>query len=698
MGCGALLRPLRGQLGAALFFDGVLPAAQVEALFELGPDYQSPLLPTESSGLLDQHPGAATALALSATATAAAVAAAAAAGSSDSDAAAAAAALVGSAGPQGQPPKLLLAFCPRLAAAEVAAVSGSKVGSRGMREAALGLPAALLPGMQLCRTRQPHDCLHCLGGVAVLLPLLEHAVPAPLPDGGASCRPLATSVLRLLAAMLRGSPSNQQASAQVGAFALAGHLLEQQAQCSTAGAAQQGGGARSSRHLSGELLAAQQQLLGAVAECGELAEAVLRHLILNLRLWSAAPPGVQHQVLSLWGQLAEVSSRMVGTHVSSAPWPQGKDAVHNNCLPCPACLFSHAQGEPLLVRRLLPPAHLLHHVRGCYFSGGLRSARSQPRAASFAGGLGETAEQQQPGHGLAPVASAPALLQQGEEAAQGTAAAAELRRAYLRLAAAIIAHTAAAGSRSGGAAAAAGSRPAAADDQGLAGDLRAVLSLVADCCAVALAAGSGAGGSEDAALLQELLTLVLLPLLSRRSLARLPLLACLQQLGGPTLLLPLLQLEQQQLRLLGLRALTASLAGNASRASSGSASSEVSRRRSLSPSRAASLQRPPPPPQEACQDVVEAAGHALAAFPLNPATRIALVELLCDGAPWAQVRGLPRMAAWQDAGCRLGGHTMGHIAHSDQCPFRWLPLHLVRPPASPDRRTGSARPACFGGG
>lgn len=231
------------------------PAAQVSALHQLGPNYQSPLLACESSGLLDQHPGAAAALALGA----ASAPVAAADGDPSSSGAAAAAAQ------QGQPPKLLLAFCPQLAAAEAqegqagaGGSSGGRVrgGSRGIREAVLGLPAALLPGTQLCRTQQPHSMLHCLGGIAALLPLLEQQ-----PSG-----PGAAGVVRLVAALLRGSPTNQQAVQQAGGFTLMAHLLEQRVQ--TVGPSL----------LAPELLAAQQQLLGAVNESQELSHSVLRYV------------------------------------------------------------------------------------------------------------------------------------------------------------------------------------------------------------------------------------------------------------------------------------------------------------------------------------------------------------------------------------------------------------------------------------
>lgn len=61
------------------------------------------------------------------------------------------------------------------------------------------------------------DMVHCLGGVAVLLPLLEVPVSR---NGSSSCGGsggiCAAGVLRLLAAMLAGSPTNQQAMQRIG--------------------------------------------------------------------------------------------------------------------------------------------------------------------------------------------------------------------------------------------------------------------------------------------------------------------------------------------------------------------------------------------------------------------------------------------------------------------------------------------------
>lgn len=368
-----------------------------------------------------------------------------------------------------------------------------------------------------------------------------------------------------------------------------------------------------------------------------------RHLLLNLRLWSAAAPATQRQLQGLWAQLAA--------------------------------------GEPLLVRRLLPPARILHHVRACFFSGGAGMREQARRQAAAAGQLQQLRAATPPAAALANDLSDQERLR--EQHAQPAVAfatttspaeAAELRQGYIRLAATLIGESAAAAARQGGLPAgsgeAASTAPGSAEpsfsarDEGLGADLRAALSLLADCCtslaagARAASAGTTDAGSSppglgstagDAALLQELLTLLLLPLLRRDSLARLPLLACLHRGGGPALLLPLLRLEQQPLRLLGLRAITASLSAaedDQDAACGGRSSisgSMLGRARSATPDAGglrSSLGSPDPEGQNGESEqggVIAAAGQLLAGHPLTAATRIALLEMLCDGAPWTQV-------------------------------------------------------------
>lgn len=384
-----------------------------------------------------------------------------------------------------------------------------------------------------------------------------------------------------------------------------------------------------------------------------------RHLLLNLRLWSAAPPATQRQLQGLWAQLAA--------------------------------------GEPLLVRSLLPPAQILHHVRAAFFSGGARMRELARRSAAEVAQQG----QQRAATAILPAAASAQGLAERERAPAGQlvaaagpapspAEAAELRRGYIRLAGTLIGQSAAAAARQGGSEAgseAVGTPPGGAPesvlwrDEGLGADLQAALALLADCCTSLAASGTnrcsgggGGGGSGasssdaegpsagaasaagDAALLQELLTALLLPLLRRDSLARLPLLACLQRAGGAALLLPLLRLEQQHLRLLGLRAITACLSptegeqegwaatGHAGSSCSGGGSSRgptQARSRSATPQGGgprASLGSAGADCEEAEQgDTLAAAGRLLAAWPLTAATRIALLEMVCDGAPWAQV-------------------------------------------------------------
>lgn len=405
-----------------------------------------------------------------------------------------------------------------------------------------------------------------------------------------------------------------------------------------------------------------KEFLATVAELIQPSGALqfwCRHLLLNLRLWSAAAPDVQQQLLALWSQLAQVRrvSRglvfllLCAKHTLSPAAPARS--------PCSVCLYlagpSNLQGEPLLVHSLLPPAALLHHVRRRFFSGGSdRRARQQAQRAQQAqharqARQGMPAEEDDAEEQPAAAAS-PGLSQEQEPAASdGLAADGELRRGYLRLACTIVSESATVADRGGAAAGAASGSSrqagapsaAAASDEGLGADLQAMLSLASDCC-ISIAAG-GSGAAADAQLLQELLSLLLLPLLKRDSLARLPLLRHLQQLGGPALLLPLLRLEQQQLRLLGLRALAAALAGSSISGGAGNAASRAGGREDSAAARRRSVGSPPlaqqlQPAAAEEEEVVLAAGKLLSAFPLTAATRIALVELLCDAVPWPQVR------------------------------------------------------------
>lgn len=72
--------------------------------------------------------------------------------------------------------------------------------------------------------------------------------------------------------------------------ALVAHLLQQ----------------RSTRHLTVELLHALEALLRAVAPAEALHTAVLQRLLLNLRLWAAAPISIQRSFQALLLKLAKV--------------------------------------------------------------------------------------------------------------------------------------------------------------------------------------------------------------------------------------------------------------------------------------------------------------------------------------------------------------------------------------------------------
>lgn len=231
-----------------------------------------------------------------------------------------------------------------------------------VRDLTGGPPASLLPGTSPCCTHQPRDMLHCLGGMAVLLPLLGLLDP-PAPaegeegqDGGdgrvagqeeGPGREAAAEAVRLVAAMAEGCAANAQALRQInGAGVLAGgwsqvqlewaewtHLLSRMSvfqlpdepedtpivSCGRlfslkprppffAGVAIMGHLLLEAhpRHRTHDLVSAAQALLGVLGSCEELAHDALRHLLLNLQLWHAAPAEVQAHLLTVLLQLAQV--------------------------------------------------------------------------------------------------------------------------------------------------------------------------------------------------------------------------------------------------------------------------------------------------------------------------------------------------------------------------------------------------------
>ncbi|GAB4815481.1 hypothetical protein N2152v2_002527 [Parachlorella kessleri] len=554
-----VLLPFQGQMGAIFLFDDVLSPAQAHALWLLGPAYQSGLAPFESSAVLDQSPQAAAVL------------------------------LQGRDAPM---PRLLLNYNPQAA------------DGRRLQDLAGGPPASLLPGTSPCCTRQPRDMLHCLGGMAVLLPLLAlldkaHAGPAgpaaPPPSdstpgglpqqqpaqqlglgpgvgaggdavggGGAEVAQqgrlpelggaAAAEAVRLVAAMAEGCPANLQALRP----AIMGFLLAQSGP----------------RHLTHELLSALETLLTAVGPCEELLHDVLRYLVVNLRLWRTAPAEVQQHLVLVLLQLA--------------------------------------QAEPVMLRRLLPIPTLLDHIRahcGTWAPGSHKplsatlapagdsladlAQQGTPAGAAAAGGQvssGGGGQQQLLSPRQGRLGTPLGTTARGAFTDPGAAAAeqaGELRKGYLSVVKALLNAAAGAPDDGGG--------DALQDPLRFLHDARALISFVGDC--------------SDAALVEDVLS-TLCALLRRESLARMPLLVCLQQLGGPALFLSLVSREQPTLRMLGLKLITACLD---------------------------SMRGMEDPSHASAADILQGVGEGLLAFPLTPATRIALMEMTCCGTPWLEI-------------------------------------------------------------
>ncbi|DBA78126.1 TPA: hypothetical protein ACH3X2_008097 [Trebouxia sp. C0005] len=161
--------------------------------------------------------------------------------------------------------------------------------------------AAVQEGSQLCCTCHLRDLLHCLGGVSVLLPLvaqLDSAAPAASSAGSEESTNM-VDVAELMAAVLEDSPSNRLTMLQTPT------------------------------HLNASLLRALESLLRAVAPSEALTKQLLQQLLLNLRLWSSAPPAGQ---MSLQGLILKL-----------------------------------AKNEPTFFRELLPIPHILAGVRAHFW-------------------------------------------------------------------------------------------------------------------------------------------------------------------------------------------------------------------------------------------------------------------------------------------------------------------------------------------
>ncbi|KAL0021859.1 hypothetical protein WJX77_009077 [Trebouxia sp. C0004] len=277
-GVGSAFGAFRGQMGCLYLFDDVLNPGQVAALHALGPNYQSIFAPTDSNPLLDQAPAAATLLIHSKEA-------------------------LGS--------RLVLSYNAQAAAGRMLYNTTDMDGAADVEHQT----AAVQEGSQLCCTCHLRDLLHCLGGVTVLLPLvaqLDSAAPAA-GSAGIEEPTNMVDVAELMAAVLEDSPSNRLTMLQTSGMALLGYLLQH---CSPT-------------HLNASLLRALESLLRAVAPSEALTKQLLQQLLLNLRLWSSAPPAGQ---MSLQGLILKL-----------------------------------AKNEPAFFRELLPIPHILAGVRAHFW-------------------------------------------------------------------------------------------------------------------------------------------------------------------------------------------------------------------------------------------------------------------------------------------------------------------------------------------
>ncbi|KAL3142038.1 hypothetical protein ABBQ32_004670 [Trebouxia sp. C0010 RCD-2024] len=300
-GVGAGFGAFHGQMGCIYLFEDVLNPgktprhrpSQVAALHALGPDYQSIFAPTDSNPLLEQTP-------------------------------AAAALLIHSKEALG--PRLLLSYNAQAAAGRMLYNTTDMDGAVDVERDT----AAVQEGSQLCCTCHLRDLLHCLGGVSVLLPLvaqLDVGVPHPSTPGHAE--PRMVDVVELMAAVLEDSPSNRLTMLQTAGMALLVYLLQR---CNPV-------------HLNAALLHALETLLKAVTPSEALTKQLLQQLLLNLRLWSAAPPAgqrsLQHLILKL------------------------------------------AKNEPAYFNELLPIPNILSGIRAHYWESPLPDSLKQAQAGSL---------------------------------------------------------------------------------------------------------------------------------------------------------------------------------------------------------------------------------------------------------------------------------------------------------------------------
>ncbi|KAK9824084.1 hypothetical protein WJX72_007613 [[Myrmecia] bisecta] len=442
-----------GQMGCLYLFEDVLTPGHVAALHALGPHYQATFSPSESNPVLEQAPAAAELVIH---------------------------------GKEALGPRLMLSYNAQAAAGRL--LYNTSDMERGGAD---GDTATMGEGTQLCCTCQLRDILHCLSGVAVLLPLVAQ-LDAPVQglDGSGEDASRAVDVVKLLAAVLEDSPSNRQTIEQMQGIALMAYLLQQ----------------RSPRHLTTALAKALEGLVRAVRPSEDLTVAVLERLLLNLNLWSAAPADAQRFKLATYAR--------------------------------------HAKSETERARRLMGVPRILDSIRAHH------------------------------GEAASPDAVRPSSLQAEEVRA--------LRRGLLEVAGAIMRTTMLPSQQR---------LPPEVPPRAAPADLQAALAFIGDC--------------PDVAMLEDVLG-GLVALLTPGSSTRAPLAAGLRAVNAAYLCLSLLQREQQALRVLGLKLLSACLPKQ-HHSSAGA------------------------PGEDVAEAFWAAVSDALLMFPLTQPVRLALLDLLCGG-------------------------------------------------------------------
>ncbi|GJP81202.1 hypothetical protein CLOP_g11369 [Closterium sp. NIES-67] len=158
--------------------------------------------------------------------------------------------------------------------------------------------AVMLPGVQVCQRHRLQDVLSCVGGVAVLFPLLTQLDDDDRNDGAggegeeggvweAGGTHLAVDVVCLLTEVMAGSAAAQQFMTVVGGFAVLNFLLQRV----------------HPRHLTVSLVLSIESLTNSIAAerdsamAEQLTRSAWSELYLDLALWIYAPYAVQREML-----------------------------------------------------------------------------------------------------------------------------------------------------------------------------------------------------------------------------------------------------------------------------------------------------------------------------------------------------------------------------------------------------------------